>query len=126
MRHNVVRAAVLAIGSLLLLGGVAALAAPSRVAGGLGLAAASTLGAASLRADLFGFFATAGILAIAAAIRRAPTLLTAPLLLIGLALCGRFAALCVVPFSTPLLPPMLAEALMVLVFAAGRFMQAAP
>jgi hypothetical protein len=124
MRNIVVRGAVLVIGVLLLLGGLAALAEPARLAGSLGITAAVPLGAASLRADLFGFFATAGIMAIAAAIRRAPAMLTAPLLLIGLALIGRCVALAFQPFDHTLLPPMIAETFMAAVFTAGRFMSA--
>lgn len=120
MQNNAVRIAVLVFGFLLLLGGAAALADPARLAAQLGVVAASPLGAASLRADLCGFFATAGLLALAGGWRREPALLTAPLLLVGLALTGRFVALAFVPFSAALLPPMLAEAAMVAVFAAGR------
>jgi drug/metabolite transporter superfamily protein YnfA len=81
---------------------------------------------ATLRADLGAFFATAGGFALWAAIRRAPGFLTAPLMLISLALAGRFLALAVTPFASAMIPPMVAEAVMVALFAAGRFMRAAP
>jgi len=114
------RLAVFLTGGFLLLMSVVALADPHRLAGQLGLAATNAVGAASLRADLFGFFATAGGLAVAAAARRAAYLLTAPLLLIGLALTGRIVALAIGPFDGSLLPPMAVEAVMLAVLAAGR------
>jgi hypothetical protein len=126
MRNNILRLAVAATGLILLLIGVVAWVDPARVAGRLGIEAAGALGTATLRADLGAFFATAGGFALAAAVRRAPGLLTTPLLLIVLALAGRFLALAVTPFEMAMLPPMVAEAVMAAVFAAGRFLRATP
>jgi hypothetical protein len=118
-----IRIAVLITGAALLLGGLAALVNPAAVAGQLGVAAANHLGAATLRGDLFGFFFTAGAFGLAGGIRRNGALLTVPMMLIGLALCGRIVALFVTPFEQALVPPMVAEAIMVSVFAAGRFVE---
>ena len=126
MRNIVVRIAVGATGALLFLLGAVAWIDPLRLALKLGVQPAAPLGAATLRADLGAFFAVAGGMAVLAAIRRAPTLLNAPLLLIGLALAGRFLALAVAPFDASMIQPMVAEAFMVAVFAAGRVLAAAP
>ena len=119
------RIAVAAIGALLLLIGLGAWIDPAGTAAKLGLAGTGSLGLASLRADLGAFFLGGGGLALVAAWRRAPALLTAPLLLIGLALAGRCLALLVTPFDPLMLPPMVAEAVMLVVFAGGRFARAA-
>lgn len=128
MRNIVVRIAVGATGALLFLLGAVAWIDPLRLALKLGVQPAAPLGAATLRADLGAFFAVAGGMAVLAAIRRAPTLLNTPLLLIGLALAGRFLALAlaVAPFDASMIQPMVAEAFMVAVFAAGRFLADAP
>ncbi len=122
MRHIAVRILVAATGALLLFLGVVAWADPLRLALKLGVQPAAPLGAATLRADLGAFFAVAGGMALLAAYRRAPALLTPPLLLIALALAGRCLALAVAPFDAAMIQPMVAEALMVGVFAAGRFL----
>jgi hypothetical protein len=87
----------------------------------LGVGAIAPVGTATLRADLFGFFTTSGGLAVLAAIRRRPALLNTPMLLIGMALFGRFVALALQPFDVTLVPPMVAEALMLAAFVAMRF-----
>jgi hypothetical protein len=126
MKNTILRIAVAATGALLLFLALVAWTDPARLGGKLGIGAATALGMATLRADLGAFFATAGGLALLAAARRAPGLLTAPLLLVALALAGRCLALAVTPFDSAMIPPMVAEAVMVAVFAAGRFMRAAP
>ncbi len=126
MKNMIVRVAVAATGAVLTLIGVVAWVDPARVAGKLGVAAANGLGLATLRADLGAFFVVGGGLALLAALRRAPALLNAPLLLIGFALAGRFLALALAPFEFTMVPPMIAEAVMVGVFAAGRFLSATP
>jgi hypothetical protein len=121
MRNVAVRVAVALTGLLLLVIGVGAWLDPSNTGAKLGLAGVGGLGMATLRADLGAFFMGGGALAIAAAVSRAPLLLTAPTLLIGLALLGRCLALAVTPFEHAMLPPMAAEAVMLAIFAAGRF-----
>ncbi len=125
MRNVFIRGAVALTGLLLVGIGVGAWIDPARTGGSLGLSGAPGLGMATLRADLGAFFVGGGGLAIAAAARRDAGLLTAPVLLIGLALTGRFLALAVTPFDRAMVPPMVAEAVMVGVFAAGRFTRAA-
>jgi len=126
MRHIYVRVAVGLTGLLLFLIACGAWVDPARVAAKLGMAPVGALGLASLRADLGSFFATGGSLAITAALRRSPELLNIPLLMLALALIGRFMTLTVVPFDTSLLPPMVAEALMVGLLVAGRWLRPTP
>jgi hypothetical protein len=123
MGQKLLRLAVLITGLALIVIGLIAVTEPGRVAAGLGITSVNEVGAASLRADLFGFFATAGLLATLAAVRQTPELLTAPLLLMSLALIGRVVALFVAPFEMTLLPPMAAEAVMVFVFGAARLLE---
>jgi hypothetical protein len=115
-----VRWLVVLTGVALGLGGVAALIDPLLVASQLGLAASSNLGAATLRGDLFSFFGTAGGIAIYAAARRQRALLVIPMMMMGAALCGRVVSLGFVAFDSTMVPPMVAEAIMVAIFAAGR------
>ena len=125
MRLSLLRAAVGLTGLFLLAIGIAAFLDPIGTGAKLGLVGIASLGLATLRADLGAFFVGGGALAIAAAIKRAPLLLTAPMLSIGLALLGRFMALAVTPFDRTMVPPMVAEVVMVGIFAAGRFAKAA-
>jgi hypothetical protein len=125
MQNVVIRIAVALTGLLLLLIGIGAWIDPVKTGGSLGLSGAPGLGMATLRADLGAFFVGGGGLAIAAAGWRDRGLLTAPVLLIGLALSGRFLAMAVTPFDRAMVPPMVAEAVMLAVFATGRFRRAA-
>ncbi len=126
MGKSGLRIAVGLTGLVLLLIGCAAWYDPVALAAKLGVGPLSALGAATLRADLGAFFATAGGLAMAGALRRAPSLLTAPLAMMALALTGRFLALALIPFDSAMVPPMVAEAVMVGIFAAGRLMRPLP
>lgn len=94
--------------------------APDEVAARLGLAAASPLGAATLRADFAGFFAAGGVFSIWAAARDARRLLTPPLLLIGCALAGRLLTLALGPQTPDMAAPMAIEGALVVLLAIGR------
>ncbi len=124
MKNPVIRLTVALTGLILFVIAIGAWINPASTAAKLGVAGTGPLGLATLRADLGAFFAVSGGLAIFAAIRRAPAYLTTPLLLIALALTGRFLALAITPFDTTMAPPMVAEAVMVAVFATGRFTKA--
>jgi hypothetical protein len=126
MRYNIVRISVAVTGAVLFLIGLLAWLQPEKLAAKLGVAASNPLGAATLRADLGAFFVTAGVLALIAALRRAPRLLTAPLALISLALAGRLVALELEPLDSAMIPPMVAEAVMAIIFLAGRVLRPAP
>ena len=119
--NKLVRIAVGATGTVLMLIGIAAWIDPTAMGAKLGIGAIAVLGHATLRADLGAFFLTAGSLAIAAAIQRRAALLTAPLAMMALALMGRGLSLIALPFDVSLVPPMVAEALMVAILASGRY-----
>lgn len=95
---------------------------PAGPAAKLGVQAMVPLGLATIRADMGGFFGAVGILAVLAAFKGQGKLLTAPLLLVALALTGRVIA--VVMDTNGLTPdmvqPMVTEAVLVVAFAAGR------
>lgn len=116
----VLRALVGLIGLMGCLVAVAIWANPERPAAELGLEVASALGVASLRADLAGFFGGVGVLAAAAAIRGEARLLTAPLLLICLALMGRGLTVALDGFTPAMAQPMVIEAVLIAVLGAGR------
>jgi len=94
--------------------------APEDVAAQLGIQAAGPLGVASIRADIAGFFAAGGAFSVLAAIRNRAVLLTAPMVLIGLALTGRLITLALNGVSNDMIPPLAVEAVMLAILAFGR------
>ena len=120
MLRTLLRLIVGLTGVLALLLALRLWAAPTPAAAKLGVAALSPLGVATLRADFAGFFAGAGVFALAAAIRNEGRLLTAPLVLVALALAGRALTLVQDGVNPAMLPPMSIEAGLVVVFAIGR------
>lgn len=94
--------------------------APEDVAAQLGVQAAGPLGIASIRADIAGFFAAGGGFSLVAAIRNRAGLLTAPIVLIGLALTGRFLTLALNGISDDMIPPMAIEAALLAILVFGR------
>jgi len=96
---------------------------PERIAAALGLSAAGSLGslgAATMRADIAGFFAVIGALSLAAAWRASPRLLTAPTAMIAVALSGRALTLALNGYTPALVGPMAIEVALLAVFAGGR------
>lgn len=93
---------------------------PAMPAAQLGLSAQGGLGLATLRADVGGFFAGMGIFALAGALRDDRRLLTAPLLLVGLALAGRVVTMAVEGLQQPMVMPMVVEAALAVLLATGR------
>ena len=94
--------------------------APEDVAAQLGVQAAGPLGIASIRADMAGFFAAGGGFSLVAAIRNRAVLLTAPLVLIGLALTGRVITAALNGVTNDMIPPMAIEAGLLAILAFGR------
>lgn len=86
----------------------------------LGLSGQGLLGESTVRADVAGFFGVFGILALAAAIRGEGRLLTAPVLLIGVALAGRLLTAVLNGFAAETAPPMIIEAVLLAIFLSGR------
>ena len=93
---------------------------PAAAAALLGIAPAGELGTATLRGDFGGFFGVCGILALAAAIRNSAALVTAPLLVIGIALTGRIVSYGLEGGGPAVMQPMLVELTLLVVFAIGR------
>ena len=98
---------------------------PVKVGGMLGLQPLGLLGLATIRADVAGFFAAVGLVSLAAALRQDRRLLTAPLLMVALAISGRLltAALGGLPQAT--IGPIVIEAVLLVVLAFGRRFMAA-
>ena len=93
--------------------------APADVAGQLGVAAASPLGLATIRADMGGFFGAGGLFALAAAIKARGGILLPSVVLIGLALTGRLIAVAMNGYAPAMGPPMAIEAVLLVLFIAG-------
>lgn len=84
-------------------------------------------GLAVLRADMTSFFLVGGLMSAAAALRRDPTLLIAPILLFAVAITGRTVSLVVDGVTPGAFVPMAVEAFFVatLLFARNAFSQGA-
>jgi hypothetical protein len=93
---------------------------PAAPAAKLGLSPLGDLGLSTIRADMAGFFGAAGVLALIAAIRNQGAWLTAPLLMVAIALTGRVVNVIAQGWSPDFMQPMAVEAVLVVLFAAGR------
>lgn len=93
---------------------------PADPAARLGLSPLGNLGLSTIRADMAGFFGAAGVFALLAAIRNQGSWLNASLLMVAIALTGRVINLIVQGWSPELAQPMAVEAVLVVLFAAGR------
>lgn len=120
MIKTVLRVLIAVIGALALILALRLWLDPAAAAAKLGLVGRGALGLATLRADVAGFFAAAGGLAFAGAVRDDRRLLTAPALLIALALAGRLITLAQMGPTPDQVMPMAVEATLVLVLAAAR------
>lgn len=116
----VLRLLVGVLGLLGLLIALAVWANPAGPADKFGLDLVGMLGRASMRADFAGFFAGTGGLALAAAVRSDARLLTAPLLLVCVALSGRVLTTALDGFTPDMAAPMIIETVLIIVFGAGR------
>jgi len=116
----VVRGLVGVLGALALAMAAAFWLNPGLPAARLGVSALDALGFATLRADMGGFFAMAGVLSLAAAVRDNARLLTAPLLLVTLALAARVGTAALSGYTPEMAQPMVVEAVLAAVLALGR------
>jgi hypothetical protein len=94
--------------------------APADVAAQLGVGPLSSLGLATIRADMAGFFGAAGAFALFAAIRNRGAFLLAPLVLVGIALTGRVLTVALNGYSEDMAPPMAIEVVLLVVLGFGR------
>lgn len=95
---------------------------PVTFPGMLGLQSVGGLGEATIRADVAGFFGMFGVLALAGAIRAEPRLLTAPALLVGLALAGRLLTIVLRGYEPAMLESIVVEVVLLAVLLAGRLL----
>ena len=94
--------------------------APAELAATMGLTADGPVGLGTIRADMAAFFGAAAILSLLAAIRNEARWLTPVLLLLALALAGRVVNLITTGGGGALIPPMVIEAVLILIMGLGR------
>ena len=92
---------------------------PAKIAAGLGLVGQGWQGQSTLRSDVAGFFGGAGLLSLASAVRNDRRLLVAPLLLIAIALAGRFVTIALDGWSSAAIPSIVVEAVLLAIYLAG-------
>jgi len=117
--ETIVRALVGLSGLFFVVLAIAFLLDPTGTASNLGIGAMAALGHATLRGDFFAFFGTAGGLAVLGAIQNDGRHLMAPLLLMALALAGRLITIGLNGFDSSMVPPMVVEAIAIVLFALG-------
>jgi hypothetical protein len=117
---NVLRIVLGLIGLLFLAMGIGAWIDTQPLQESMGLTPTSPLGIGTLRGDLAAFFLVGGGLSLAASIRRDGNLVTVPLMLIALTLIGRLYTQ-MTTYDPLLVQPIVAEAVITLVFAAAKF-----
>ena len=116
LRYAVIAVAILNIGL-----GLAFLFRPELMAGEFYITPVGSQGLATIRADFPGFFLTAGAFALWGALERNPDWLKVPMVLLGVAFVGRTISLVADGVSPGAFPPMIAEAVMVVIlYAATR------
>ncbi len=93
---------------------------PDRLAAEFGIAVRGALGYSTLRSDFGALFGGVGAFAIAAAVRNSARLLSAPLLLIGIGLCGRVLSIALSGYEASMLQPLVTEIVLIALFALGR------
>jgi hypothetical protein len=91
----------------------------TKMAGNFALSPIGTQGLATVRADLPGFFLTAGAFAIFGAWQKSRQALLVPIMLLGIALFGRFLSIILDGIAATTFPPMIAEAIMIAMLYAG-------
>jgi hypothetical protein len=117
--RNLVRVVVGLAGAFNVLLGLGFLIDPAQAGLQFFLVSLGTQGLATLRADFPAFFLTGGLFAIVAAWRAWRVPLLVPLSLLGIALAGRIISLIADGAPARAFAPMAAEAVMVLILAAG-------
>jgi hypothetical protein len=99
--------------------GLGFLFAPAQLALAFYVEPIGSQGLASIRADFSGFFIGAAVFALIGAWRQQAAPLLVPLLLVSVALFGRFLSLLLDGKGPAALPPMIAEALMIVILVLG-------
>lgn len=115
--RNMARAVVALVGLFNLALGLGFLFDPAQVGLRFFVTSLGTQGMATMRADFTAFFMTGAIFASVGAWRAWRTPLLVPLLLLGIAICGRVVSLFADGMPPKAFPPMIVEAVMILLLA---------
>lgn len=118
--REAIRAVIGVVGLFNLALGLGFLIDPARLGAAFFLTATDTQGLATLRADFPAFFVTGGAFALIGAWRGRAEPLAVPLILLAIALFGRFVSLAADGASPAAFGPMAAEAAMIAFLLAGR------
>lgn len=118
--HPLIRVAVVLVGLLNLVLGLAFLLQPEMMAAQFSIAPIGSQGLATIRADFPGFFLTGGGFALWGAWRQRAEPLLVPIVLLSIAFVGRALSLVADGMGPDALPPMIAEAVMVAILVAAR------
>jgi hypothetical protein len=113
------RGAIGLVGITMLMIGLGFLFAPAKLALAFYVEPIGSQGLASIRADFSGFFIGASVFALIGAWRQQAAPLLVPLLMVSVALFGRFLSLFLDGKGPAALPPMIAEALMIVILWLG-------
>ena len=114
------RIAVGLVGLFNILLGLGFLFNPVQLAARFALLPVGTQGLATIRADFPAFFLTGAAFALIGTWRADPKPLIVPLVLLGMALSGRFVSIALDGMVSTTLPPMIAEAVMIVVLLVAR------
>lgn len=117
--EKTIRIAVAVVGLLNIALGLMFLVQPETMAALFYVTPIGSQGLATIRADFPGFFLTGGWFALWGAWMRYSEELKVPILLLSIALFGRFVSLILDGVGPSALPPMIAEALMIGILVAG-------
>jgi hypothetical protein len=117
--QGLVRGAIAFIGVAICLIGLGFLFAPLVFAPLFYIEPIGSQGLASIRADFGGFFIGGGVFALLGAWSQRARPLLVPMLLLAIALFGRFVSLVVDGMGPAAIPPMVAEAVMLAILYAG-------
>jgi hypothetical protein len=115
--RNVMRAVIGLVGLFNLFIGLGFLFDPAQAGLRFFLTSLGTQGMATMRADFTAFFVTGAVFALVGAWRAWRTPLLVPLMLLGIAIAGRVVSLVADGAPPMAFPPMIAEAVMILLLA---------
>lgn len=118
--RKAIRAVIALVGLFNLVLGLGFLIDPFRLGATFFLAPVTIQGLATMRADFTAFFVTGGTFALLGAWRGRAEPLAVPLILLAIALFGRFLSLVVDGASRTAVEPMIAEAAMIAILIVGR------
>ncbi len=117
--RTILRGVIGLLGLFNLVIGLGFLLAPEKLALAFYIAPLGTQGMATIRADFPGFFIGAAVFALVGAWTGRARPLLVPMLMLGLALFGRFVSLAIDGMAPTAAPPMIAEAVMLAILLLG-------